>query len=546
MDGADGGVKQTGLYRENSSDSGFRALVEGPEGDNNFLFPGPIEHGDDDLFQEPLHNSKVAEVEFPLDNTPVAEVFSSSKASMSFNNSMTEGEFGVFEYEPDGGLRRNNNDLTDHAPSWAGEKNDELNGSLQGHERTRETPLTHEPVRPPSRHQHSSIEYSSFRQQQPGSNHDSGSNSIAYGSPTFLPVSEVSAEDVRQRQMSQQLQRQMQVPQQQHQQQPSQLHHLDQHGMAPQRQMQPQHDSMLTRPFDTPLDQPTMQPQSHMPQADYNMTSQQQSSGYGGSSSYPQEQPQQPQHHVSNAGFQDLHASSHSLGMNNTMHSTSGFPPSDMAQQQCNNLQQGNNGMQGSNQMYHQPCSNSPHSPANTSYYQHRQQGQSSISMPVMQGNVSIANNNNNNSDPKAMYSGMSSVTPPPPQMQGDVAAAMSEAMEKLSDSMKRTAMSRSMVKQFSGRNIVRHSSSRGLLSKQNSTRGMLASQRAVRPQTSERNLMSGDSARSSLRRTNSKHHLQHPNRMFLHDSQGSLGLSQSGHNSFSVQLDGSRNFGGF
>lgn len=175
------------------------------------------------------------------------------------------------------------------------------------------------------------------------------------------------------------------------------------------------------------------------------------------------------------------------------------------------------------------------------SFYQRQQQQQPPLSVSLsssMSSNVSIAAGTGSNDNPlllnkqQPIFTNTTTATPNITS-QTDVAAAMSEAMEKLSDSMKRTAMSRSMVKQFSGRSIVRNGSSSRLLASQR------LSQRAVlRQQASDKSLLGGDSGRS-IRRTNSKHHLQH--RFFpRHDSQQSLG--QSGHNSKS--FDGASRIG--
>ena len=116
------------------------------------------------------------------------------------------------------------------------------------------------------------------------------------------------------------------------------------------------------------------------------------------------------------------------------------------------------------------------------------------------------------------------------PQGMGNAPTSLNEAMEKLCGSMKRSAMSRSMVKQFSGRSLSRQGSMRQL-SRQNS---------GVMRQGSDRSLL-GDSGRGvgptmPVRiPTNAKHQLQHPSRgVFRHDSQQSLG--QSGHGGMPMQ----------
>lgn len=111
---------------------------------------------------------------------------------------------------------------------------------------------------------------------------------------------------------------------------------------------------------------------------------------------------------------------------------------------------------------------------------------------------------------------------------QDQSSASLNNAMEKLCDSMKRSAMTRSIVKQISGRNLVKQTSSRGLLLRQNS--GL---------QRSSRSLMDENSGRSvSIRRMpNAKHHLQH--------SQHSLNGHSNHGGSVNLQIDG-RNMGAF
>uniref|UniRef100_A0A8J9X243 Uncharacterized protein n=1 Tax=Phaeodactylum tricornutum TaxID=2850 RepID=A0A8J9X243_PHATR len=139
-------------------------------------------------------------------------------------------------------------------------------------------------------------------------------------------------------------------------------------------------------------------------------------------------------------------------------------------------------------------------------------------------GNISIASNIQGIKSPSQMY-GSSSKNP----------ATLNEAMEKLCDSMKRSAMSRSMVKQYSGRNIGRQNSSRQLMQRQGSNRSLLddGSGRGV-----------NGPAVPLRRMSNTKHQVHHPGRgVHRHDSQQSLN-GHSNH-SISVQFDG-RNTGGF
>lgn len=149
-------------------------------------------------------------------------------------------------------------------------------------------------------------------------------------------------------------------------------------------------------------------------------------------------------------------------------------------------------------------------------------------------GNVSIATEMQSSKPNFQVYD-------QPGMAQPQNAASLNEAMEKLCESMKRSAMTRSLVKQISGRSLVsqgRQGSSRGLLSRQNS--GLMGKQR------SNRSLMDESSGRGApiRRMSNSKHHIQHHGRaLYRHDSQQSLN-SQSNHG-ISLHIDG-RNMGAF
>lgn len=113
--------------------------------------------------------------------------------------------------------------------------------------------------------------------------------------------------------------------------------------------------------------------------------------------------------------------------------------------------------------------------------------------------------------------------------------APLSEAMEKLCESMKRSAMSRSMIKQYSGRGpMLKQGSSRGLMRQNSSRSGMLDDV------SSGRGTPTGvvPVRRVSM---NAKHQLQHPVRgVYRHDSQQSLNHSN---HSISLHMDG-RNMG--
>ena len=168
--------------------------------------------------------------------------------------------------------------------------------------------------------------------------------------------------------------------------------------------------------------------------------------------------------------------------------------------------------------------------------------------------NVSIASENTSN---KASSNSLGAGAP------------LGEAMEKLCESMKRSAMSRNMVKQLSGRSLVKQGSGRqlvprqnsGLMVRQGSNRSLMhqGSQRSLVHQSSQRSLIKQGSNRSLVddgsgrgtptavpirRMSNTKHQLQHPQRgVFRHNSVQSLN-SQSNHG-LSLQVDG-RNMGPF
>jgi len=137
----------------------------------------------------------------------------------------------------------------------------------------------------------------------------------------------------------------------------------------------------------------------------------------------------------------------------------------------------------------------------------------------------------------------------------GQAPATVGNAMEKLCESMKRSAMSRSLVKQFSGRGsgLIKQNSFRGGLARQSSGRMMVKqmSNRGLMRQTSNRSVVDDASGRGTgptgavpIRRASSstKHHLQPPPRgINRHDSQQSLnGPSNHGIN---LHIDG-RNLG--
>lgn len=120
----------------------------------------------------------------------------------------------------------------------------------------------------------------------------------------------------------------------------------------------------------------------------------------------------------------------------------------------------------------------------------------------------------------------------------------INNAMEKLCESMKRSAMSRSLIKQYSSSargSVAKQNSFRGQLPRQNSGRMMIKqmSNRGLMTQTSNRSVVDDGSGRGTptgpgvpVRRiANTKHHLQPPERgIYRHNSQPSLN-GQSNHN---------------
>lgn len=166
----------------------------------------------------------------------------------------------------------------------------------------------------------------------------------------------------------------------------------------------------------------------------------------------------------------------------------------------------------------------------------------------AFQNNVSIARNELNGSK-HGLHPTTGIATSGPGQPK-----PLNNAMEKLCESMKRSAMTRNLVKQISSRGVTRQGSARGMVVRQNSARGMLARQNSSRGgalvmgQGSSRRLMDDSSGRSApIRRMssmNAKHTLQHHGRgVFRHDSQQSL--NNSAHGAMGLNIDG-RNMGTF
>ena len=176
-------------------------------------------------------------------------------------------------------------------------------------------------------------------------------------------------------------------------------------------------------------------------------------------------------------------------------------------------------------QSMHLPVQRTASASATLSRSMHFEPGQSSFggSMPGAPpfggGNVSIA------SDARSFKPSFN-------QMDGSMAGSASnvnEAMEKLCESMKRSAMSRSLVKQYSsgGRGVSRHGS---------------GSLYAMRQAAGRSNSMMDDSSGRSVpirRPSSTKHHLQHPVRgVYRHDS------AKSAHSmNLQINMDG-RNMG--
>lgn len=165
------------------------------------------------------------------------------------------------------------------------------------------------------------------------------------------------------------------------------------------------------------------------------------------------------------------------------------------------------------------------------------------------QGNVSIATDMQS---PKPNFPQVMGQQQNPAMGQGQKApATLNDAMEKLCESMKRSAMTRGLVKQISSRSVSRQNSARGMgsLSRQNSARGIMRqnSARGMMKQLSNRALMSEGSGRGNTpirRMSSSKHTLTHHGRgIYRHDSQQSLN-SQSAHG-MNLHIDG-RNVGAF
>ena len=106
--------------------------------------------------------------------------------------------------------------------------------------------------------------------------------------------------------------------------------------------------------------------------------------------------------------------------------------------------------------------------------------------------------------------------------MNGGQGLEINEAMEKLCESMRRSAMSRSLVKQLSGRSLTQQNSARNL-TKQGSARNLTRSNSGLRKQLSGRNLTKQLSGRN-LQRANSGRSVQrtHSGRQLMGEEGGS------------------------
>lgn len=155
-------------------------------------------------------------------------------------------------------------------------------------------------------------------------------------------------------------------------------------------------------------------------------------------------------------------------------------------------------------QSMHLPVQRTTSASAALSRSMHFEPGQGSFS--TMSGGSPFGNNVSIASDARSFKPSFN-------QMDGASMAGTSnvnEAMEKLCESMKRSAMSRSMVKQYSsGRGVSRHGS------------GQLYAMRQAAGHSSRNSMDDSSGRRAPVRRLSStKHHLQHPVRgVNRHDS---------------------------
>jgi hypothetical protein len=160
--------------------------------------------------------------------------------------------------------------------------------------------------------------------------------------------------------------------------------------------------------------------------------------------------------------------------------------------------------------------------------------GQASPSYAPFQGNVSIASDMQTQKPNMQSFdqAGLDQPTFGQPQNSGmgqqKAPATINDAMEKLCESMKRSAMTRNLVKQSSvaSRGVMRQNSFNGV-ARQNSLRGVMRQNSARGSGLQQSSLMDESSGRGAppvRRMSMSKHRIQHHSRgVYRHDSQQSL-----------------------
>lgn len=546
------------------------------------------EHGDDgkDLLEESVADFDSNSITGKIDSN---EIFGNSKSdfsfggsrggqdillngsrdSCSFNNSITEGDFGSFDC--DQGLNKGSFSESGEfvMNNVLGGSSSELRGSAQGSWESRAqqtsavsaTNVATEPIRPPSRqlqdkdieirfgqnhqetspyrseqHFHSTSESSPF--QRPGQH----ASAFQQEDHTFLQredtlgafeqrqVADVSVEDVRQRQLQFSSSSQQPLMQQ---------HHVQQSNLQLyQQQLSQRHlDQIHLGPQELGSIRLGQQPQLGQHLVNQQVVSQHQQSLQ---TSPKMQQQQQFPFNSTHESQREFDASPHQLhSMGSTFHSSqSGLSSS----------------IHGTS--YHNP--EGPQTVAGAGRNMAHQQGfvqnmpdimygkmvSTNPTIASLHGNVSIAAERQS---PKTLFAGgfdgnnsSASLTAATGK---NVTDAMTEAMEKLSDSMRRTAMSRSIVKQFSARSLLNKQGSVKLIPKQRSGR-------TLGSQLSDKNLMgehTGSShgrGRSTVRRSSSmvKHQLQHPGRSRSVRQLDPQSLNHSSH-SIKLNIDG-RNVG--
>jgi hypothetical protein len=173
----------------------------------------------------------------------------------------------------------------------------------------------------------------------------------------------------------------------------------------------------------------------------------------------------------------------------------------------------------------------------------------SNASFAGMQNNVAIPQERHS---PQKYFSGFEPQSQSPSSVKNP-SANMNEVMEKLTERMRQSAMSRNMVKHISGRSLVSQSSGRGLLVNQGSSRaagqvpGLMmthGSTKNLMKQGSERSVGDGTVRATPIRRVSSNAKHQLPGRS-LHRQDSHRSLNHSNHGTISLQIDG-RNVGNF